>query len=192
MDLRTLPSHAVHNVARHTRLQKVYLIRHAEPAVTGVFLGSRNDVPLKGPPPRFDLAVDVVYVSPLRRARQTAEGIPAPRIIVEDLREIDFGEWGGLCWEEIERRWPETVALGRDWFGTSPPGGESWDAFVARVHGALRTVLRDSRRKAIVAHGAVNAVIAAALTGSAPGNCRQNYGEVASFDVPATYNEDSL
>lgn len=172
--------------------QKLYVIRHAEPAVTGVFLGSRNDVPLKGPPPRFEFDVDVVYVSPLQRARQTAEGIAAPKIVVDDLREIDFGEWGGLSWDEIEARWPETIAQKRDWFGTSPPGGEPWEDFVARVKGALGTVLRDPRRKAIVAHGAVNAVIGATLSGRSPALCRQKYAQVASFEIPATYNGDSL
>lgn len=173
-------------------MQKLYVVRHAEPAITGVFLGSRNDVPLKGPPPRFAFEVDVVYVSPLQRARQTAEGINAPKIVVEDLREIDFGDWGGLSWEEIEARWPEAIALRRDWFGTSPPGGEPWEIFVARVTGALEIVLRDPRRKAIVAHGAVNAVIGATLTGRAPAGWRQTYGQVTSFDIPATYNGDSV
>lgn len=171
---------------------KLYVVRHAEPAVTGVFLGSRNDVPLKGQPPRFDFIVDVVYVSPLQRARQTAEAIDVPKIVIDDLREIDFGEWGGLSWEEIESRWPETIAKNRSWFGTSPPGGEPWEDFVARVEGALRGVLRDPRRKAIVAHGAVNAVIGAALSGRSPALCRQQYAEVASFDIPATYNGDAL
>jgi broad specificity phosphatase PhoE len=173
-------------------MAKLYLVRHAEPAITGVFLGSRNDVPLKGAPPRFDFAVDVVYVSPLARARQTAEGIDAPKVVIDDLREIDFGEWGGLSWDQIEARWPEALAYGRNWFGTSPPGGEPWEAFVARVEGALRRILQDPRPKAIVAHGAVNAVIGAALSGRHPGKCRQAYAEVASFDVPATYNMVSL
>jgi broad specificity phosphatase PhoE len=173
-------------------MRKLYVVRHAEPAVTGVFLGSRNDVPLKGMPPRFDFEVDVVYVSPLLRARQTAEAIEAPKIVVDDLREIDFGEWGGLSWDEIEARWPETIARNRTWFGMSPPGGEPWEAFVTRVGRALKGVLQDSRRKAIVAHGAVNAVIGAALSGRSPALCRQRYAEVASFEVPATYNGDSL
>jgi broad specificity phosphatase PhoE len=177
---------------KDSRMGTLYVVRHAEPAVTGVFLGSRNDVPLKGAPPRFHFDVEVVYVSPLLRARQTAAGILAPQVVIDDLREIDFGEWGGLSWEEIETRWPETLANKRSWFGTSPPGGESWPAFVARVEGALKTVLKDPRPKAIVAHGAVNAVIGAALSGRSPALCRQRYAEVASFDIPATYNGNLL
>jgi broad specificity phosphatase PhoE len=171
----------------------LHVIRHAEPSVTGVFLGCRNDVPLKGPPPQFAIAVEVVYVSPLLRARQTAEAIPAPKIVIEDLREIDFGEWGGLSWDEIEARWPDIAAArSRNWFGATPPGGEAWEGFVQRVHGALRAILRDPRPKAIVAHGAVNAVIGAALSGRDPVHCKQKYAEVSSFEIPATYNRGFL
>lgn len=161
---------------------KLYLIRHAEPAVTGVFLGCRNDVPLKGDAPAFDLPVDVVYVSPMTRARQTAEGFSAPKVVVPDLREIDFGEWGGLPWEDIERRWP--IMRGhRNWFGMTPEGGEQWEDFVLRVRGAVRGILTDRRPKAVVAHGAVNAVIAGELGGVDPRHFKQRYGEVTEFEL---------
>ncbi len=162
---------------------KLYLIRHAEPAVTGVFLGCRNDIPLRNGAPEFPIDVEVVYVSPLRRALQTAEAIVAPRVVIEDLREIDFGEWGGLSWPEIEKRWPELVAgRMRNWFGVSPPGGEPWSGFVDRVRGALNVILKDERPKAIVAHGAVNAVIGGLLDGGDPSQFKQGYAEVTEFD----------
>lgn len=162
---------------------KLYVVRHAEPAVTGVFLGGRNDVPLRGAPPQFDFEVDVVYVSPMQRAQQTAESIVAPKITVEGLREIDFGEWGGLNWDQIEARWPERRALNRNWFGHSPDGGERWEDFVARVTGALEEILRDPRRKAIVAHGAVNAVIGSRLGGADASRFKQKYAEVSCFEL---------
>lgn len=163
---------------------KLYVIRHAEPAVTGVFLGCKNDVPLKAAPPPFDLDVEVVYVSPLQRARQTAEGLKAPKIIKEDLREIDFGEWGGLSWDDIDQRWPEIADhQSRNWFGVSPPGGETWDGFVTRIRAVLKEILEDPRPKAIVAHGAVNAVIGGTLGGLDPVHFKQAYAEVSEFDV---------
>lgn len=163
---------------------KLYLVRHAEPAVTGVFLGCKNDVPLKGTAPNFNFNVDVVYVSPMQRARQTAEAVSAPKIIVDDLREIDFGEWGGMSWEDIEEQWPEIAARkSRNWFGVTPPGGEPWDDFVSRVRSALSEILKDNRTKAIVAHGAVNAVIGGTLGGLDPVHFKQKYAEVSEFDV---------
>ncbi len=163
---------------------KLYVIRHAEPAVTGVFLGCRNDVPLKAEPPVFNLDVEVVYVSPLQRARQTAESFSVPKIIKEDLREIDFGEWGGLGWDDIEKKWPELAAeKSRNWFGADPPGGEPWNDFVTRIRGVLQEILQDPRPKAIVAHGAVNAVIGGILGGLDPVHFKQIYAQVSEFEV---------
>lgn len=163
---------------------KLFLIRHAEPVLTGVFLGCKNDPPLKSPPADLNLPVEVVYVSPLTRALQTAAGLTAPKIVVPDLREIDFGEWGGLNWDEIEQRWPDMAARGyRDWFGMTPPGGEPWEVFSHRVRGALGEILKDPRSKAIVAHGAVNAVIGGELGGVDPRKFKQTYGQVTEFEV---------
>src|SRR5262245_65287733 len=88
----------------------IYLIRHEEPEMRGRFIG-RTDPPLT--PAGLEAAaaklagleVAAIYASPLRRARQTAEAIggPAP-IILPDLAEIDFGEWEGLTWQEIDRK----------------------------------------------------------------------------------------
>jgi broad specificity phosphatase PhoE len=165
-------------------MPKLYLIRHAEPTVTGVFHGCRNDVPLRDAPPTFDLPVEVVYVSPMQRARQTAANFTVPQIVLEELREIDFGQWGGLGWDEIEQRWPElTRGLNRNWFGVSPPGGESWADFTSRVARVLKVVLADPRPKAIVAHGAVNAVAAGLLRGGDPSQFKQHYAQVSEFEA---------
>ncbi|MGH8024071.1 MAG: histidine phosphatase family protein, partial [Limisphaerales bacterium] len=52
--------------------------------------------------------LDSVYASPMKRVQQTLEpylknGAPA-QTIVPELREVDFGEWTGLNWEEVCRR----------------------------------------------------------------------------------------
>ncbi|HEV8022046.1 MAG TPA: histidine phosphatase family protein, partial [Candidatus Lustribacter sp.] len=61
-------------------------------------------------PERFDLAL----ASDLVRARTTAETICAPHgIAIEltrELREMHFGQWEGLTWDEIVARWPELDA----------------------------------------------------------------------------------
>ncbi len=168
---------------------KLYLVRHAEPALTGVFLGCRNDVPLRAAPPRFDFQVDVVYVSPMQRAQQTASTIDAEKITLDDLREIDFGEWGGLGWPEIERRWPELVAgRNRNWFGIDPPGGERWADFTGRLAAVLQQILKDPRDKAIVAHGAVNAVLGGLLGHGDPSAFKQHYGEVGEFRLSGSHH----
>ncbi|MGL5515099.1 MAG: histidine phosphatase family protein, partial [Sporomusa sp.] len=49
--------------------------------------------------------IDTVYASDLSRAFKTAEGIAAKHEltvnIVPELREIKFGDWEGLCYEQI-------------------------------------------------------------------------------------------
>ncbi len=112
----------------------IYLIRHEEPELRGRFIG-RTDPPLTAQgcdaaaSKLSALDVKAVYVSPLRRARQTAQAIACatPHIVLPQLAEIDFGEWEGLSWSEIEDRWPgAAVRKIEDWLGVPPPGGESW------------------------------------------------------------------
>lgn len=84
-----------------------------------------------------------VVSSDLRRAAATADAIARgrPRLPPDPaLREIDFGAWDGLAFEAVEdqallrRFWDEPGAV-------APPGGESWDAFVARVAPAVDRLL---------------------------------------------------
>ena len=72
-----------------------------------------------------------LFSSPLRRARQLAEAL-APKILVDSrLSEIDFGEWEGRRWDQIERH--QLDAWAGDILGFTPPGGESVAALQRRV-----------------------------------------------------------
>ena len=51
---------------------------------------------------------DGIYASPMKRVQQTlipilANGMARP-IIAPELREVDFGAWTGLSWEEVQTR----------------------------------------------------------------------------------------
>jgi len=107
-----------------------------------------------------------IYSSDLQRARQTAEPIAratgAPLYFDPRLREINQGEWEGMLFEDIRRRFldlwqhrlqnPHTAA---------PPGGETVGQVRERVLGALEEILQahPQGRVAIVAHGLVLALI---------------------------------
>ncbi len=167
-------------------MPSVYLIRHEEPEMRGRFIG-RTDPPLTiqgreaAAVKLCAVNVAAVYVSPLRRARQTAEAIACatPHIVLPQLAEIDFGEWEGLTWSEVEDRWPgASVRKIEDWLGVAPPGGESWAAFQARLEAPLAQVLAGPMPAAIVAHMVVNAALAQRLTGADPKSFRQEYGEI--------------
>ncbi len=106
-----------------------------------------------------DSSVTRVYVSPLLRARQTAEILfPSAQLeVVDGLREMDFGHFENRSAAEMEndaeyRAWVEGMCA------DSCPGGESMEAFSERVAGALADIINTARergesRVTIVAHG---------------------------------------
>src|SRR5215203_2375209 len=100
------------------QLTRLYLIRHGEveKAYHKVF-GGGIDMELsplghgqvrslakflRAAPP------DVLYASPMRRVQQTlaplAEETKLTPILMEGLREVDFGAWTGLSWDEVQTR----------------------------------------------------------------------------------------
>lgn len=170
-------------------MSKLYVVRHAEPEVTGVLLG-RTDPPLSAAGRRDaasrlgQLDVRIVYSSPLRRCRETAGAIGAPLVVLDNLAEIALGEWDGLSWSEVEQRYPELARVKvEDWFRVTPPGGEPWDAFASRVRDALGVILAGPLPAAVAGHLAANAVLAEALGGEDPYAFRQDYGEIRRFAV---------
>lgn len=145
---------------------KIYLFRHGETRwnrekrYQGV-----SDIPLS---PEGQAALipagftpEVVYVSSLHRTHQTAEKLfpKVPQIIVDDLREMDFGAFEGRNYMEMEhdaayRTWVEGNCEGRC------PGGEDWVQFSSRVKRAFLQLVeahleRQEKNLVIVAHGGV-------------------------------------
>lgn len=104
-----------------------------------------------------------VYTSPLVRARQTAELVAAPHGLsaepVEDLIEVDVGDWEGLTWDEIERDWPEAArAFLADAGLHGYLGGEDLRDVRDRVVPAMGRLAGENlgRSIAVVAHNVVN------------------------------------
>ncbi len=121
-------------------------IRHAETALKGTFCGQSDPAlnadglaQLPALVARLTcFKLDLVLTSDLARAEQTATAIAEPHQLAiqarSALREIDFGAWEGLTWEEIERRDP---AYASRWVAEFPalpaPGGEGIPQFKHRV-----------------------------------------------------------
>jgi broad specificity phosphatase PhoE len=166
-----------------------FLIRHGRPSITGVMLG-QSDPPLS-PAGRAQAAealaglqVKIIWTSPLRRARETADLIPgAPVHELSQLREIDQGEWTGKTWTEIEANWPDLAAQKQsDWFGLPTPGGETWTDFLARIQTAWTIIRQGPLPAAIVAHQGVNAALMHLIAGKDPLEFNQQYSEVIKLD----------
>jgi len=106
--------------------------------------------------------LDALYCSSMKRARQTLEpianrAVDAP-VFLEDLREIDFGEWTGLEWEEVASRHESKVA---DWLRLLDSGvvdgAESTVDLRERVEPCLTRILEShpGQSVAVICHGAV-------------------------------------
>jgi probable phosphoglycerate mutase len=177
-------------------MSKLYLVRHAEPDGAGLLLG-RTDPPLSDAGRRHALAalaglqVAVVYSSPLRRAMETARAIAAPLVVFEELAEISLGEWDGLSWSEIETRYSELARRKlRHWLKVTPPEGEDWRCFEARVRRALDRIRGGDFPAAVVSHVAVNSVITSQLAGVDPARFRQEHCQVLEYELePETGTE---
>ena len=93
----------------------------------------------------------VVYVSPLKRARETASILfpKAVQVVIPELAEMNFGKFEGRNYKEMEndpdyRAWVEGMCLGKC------PGGESREEFCARTCEAFLEVLRQVPQNATV------------------------------------------
>ncbi len=149
-------------------MPQLFLVRHAEPAITGVLLGWCD--PALSERGRADaekllygVELSIVYTSPLKRALETAQRIArgAPIQVNCDLRDISFGKWNGRTWADVEREDPEFAARKlADWRGVTLPGAEPWSEFAIRVQRAFEKIRAGPRPAAVVAHAAVHNVIA--------------------------------
>jgi len=142
----------------------VYLLRHGRTICNEQrrYQG-RLDVPLS---PEGEAALrpalfsaELVYVSPLRRARQTARILfPAARqAVVPEFAEMDFGAFEARTADEMA-----DDAAYRAWVNGGCeeccPGGEDRASFCARVCAAFETLVdgaaaRGEARLVVVAHG---------------------------------------
>ena len=148
-------------------MRRIVLLRHARPDFP---LGARpclgrTDLPL-GALGRMQACraarwlsrqpFEAVYTSPLQRAAETAGFFSPEARVLSDLREIDCGDWDGLDFGEIQRRWPEVYAArGRD-LSIPMPNGETADSVKTRAGRALNQILAETAGDVlIVAHSFV-------------------------------------
>jgi len=157
----------------------VDLLRHGAVAADGwAFRGGWSDLPLsdlgwrqmEAVAARLPWAeIDAVAASPMQRCLRPAERFSRAHGVhcrpLEALREMDFGDWEGKGWSELEGRYGEELsAFWRDPIGTRPPGGEPFDEFAERVVAGWRSwVVGGSGHRLLIAHGGVIRVILAHL-----------------------------
>jgi broad specificity phosphatase PhoE len=114
--------------------------------------------------------VDAIYASPMKRVQQTlapflANGAPTQKIL-DDLREVDFGDWTGLNWEQVSEKFH---LLTHEWLdhierGVAP-NGENGPRFRARVEPCVHDIIKNhpGQTVAIFCHGGVIRMILSIL-----------------------------
>ncbi|MBQ1501022.1 MAG: histidine phosphatase family protein [Firmicutes bacterium] len=118
-----------------------------------------------------DPGVDTVWVSPMLRARQTAEHLfPAARqIVVNELREMDFGDFEGRSAEDMA-----DDPVYREWVNNSCEGGcphgEKLGDFIERTRAVFLKLVDEAlaagrSRLTIVAHGGTLMAVMSAYSG---------------------------
>jgi alpha-ribazole phosphatase len=160
-------------------MSRVFFIRHAETEMAGRYCGhSDPELNAQGRAQLIKLthllskdAIETVYSSDLRRAKSTAQAIAAarniPQVLRPALREIDFGEWEGMSWEQIQQLDPD---FAQEWMAAYPhlpaPSGESFQAFEARILEEVNQLIEHNRGPiAVVTHAGVLRVVLRHLFG---------------------------
>ena len=143
---------------------RLYVIRHPEPlGAKGVCYGVSDldvadDVLAAAAASLQGLLVDKPYdlmlSSPLQRCSKLAAALDDGFKVDQRLLEIDFGQWEGLAWDEIERS--ALDAWMDDYVESRTPGGESFGDVLARVRELVAELQSDGRSTvALVAHAGV-------------------------------------
>lgn len=181
---------------------RISVIRHGQTEANekGIYIGS-TDLSLspKGAGElcakmdEFDYpAVHRVYSSPLKRCTETADILfPCTEIsIVDDLRELDMGEFENKSVDELinRRDYKEWLRGGRD---SRPPQGESLDEMTARTYTALHGIIMDMMNDglthcAMITHAGIisNMLSCFGLPKYDPKQLNADFGE--GFDIIVT------
>ncbi|MDD4321405.1 MAG: alpha-ribazole phosphatase [Acidaminococcaceae bacterium] len=155
----------------------VYIARHGETdANKAMRFQGHTDNPLnaKGHAQAEELASRVanlhlakIYASDLTRAVQTATPMAKdhnlPIVSLPDFREICFGKWEGLTFNEIKAQWPSSIDL----FLEKPKearieNGESFPEVQKRAWDALQEIVEEQAEDTsimLVAHGGIVRVL---------------------------------
>lgn len=151
---------------------EILLIRHGETTwnVSGKVQGC-TDIPLSDNgyyqaelvSKRLTNCFDIMYSSPLKRAKETANIICSNTnikpITLNEIREINFGEWEGLDFSEINKLYPNEFSLWLNDKNNAPliGGDKSIKLASIRAKNCLYNVIKQNANKriAIVAHGGI-------------------------------------
>lgn len=153
-------------------LTELYLMRHGETdwnknsifqGQTDIALNKKGIEEAKKAAQIFaDLKLDFIYSSDLIRTKNTALFIARSKKMKinesKKIREISFGDWEGLNYKEIEKKFPDDLAKWKDdLINNNPTCGEKILNFKARIKDFFQEILNKHQGEKIlvVTHGGV-------------------------------------
>ena len=184
-------------------VQRIWLVRHGQTTWNeqGRFCG-HTDIPLSttGRKQARKLAsflqhrpIAAIYSSDLSRARETAEIIarkrPIDSIVSPAWREINFGAWEGLTYEEIAASSGEQQGFFTQPEHVAPPQGETLEEVMQRAIPALREIVHYDEQQGeivLVSHGGLLRGLLCSLLGMPLSNqwqLRIDTGSLSAIDV---------
>ncbi|NLR78582.1 alpha-ribazole phosphatase [Chitinophaga eiseniae] len=168
---------------------EIYLIRHTTPAIeSGVCYGASDvdvaasfDTEVARIKPLLPAKSLEVYTSPLQRCEKLAAALFGDTYTKDDrLKEMNFGDWEMLPWDNISRtalrKWADNVVF------EHIPGGESYEELYVRSIQLLEEVMSNGKDAVLVTHGGVIRCILAHVTDTAL---------VDAFDILVDYGHIS-
>lgn len=150
---------------------EIYLIRHTTPAIESGICYGVSDVDVAGSfatevariKPLLPSGPVAVYTSPLQRCEKLAAALFGSSYIKDDrLKEMNFGNWEMLPWDNISKnalsKWADNVVF------EHIPGGESYEELYNRSIQVLEEVTATGKDTVLVTHGGVIRCIVAHVT----------------------------
>jgi alpha-ribazole phosphatase len=189
-------------------MSELLFIRHAETDMAGTFCGhSDPELNERGRAQLGELIsrlrmeeIGAAYTSDLRRAHTTgmaiAEAFGVDCHVRSALREINFGQWEGITWKEIEQR---DDVYARRWIAEYPhlpaPDGESLIDFERRVLDEVKFLSLEAEaaecRIAVVTHAGVLRTVLRALHGCSENHAweqTRSYCSIVRYTSAASYS----
>lgn len=139
------------------------LVRHAASRGAGSFVG-QNDEPLSAAGRRQLPALieklskfhfHAAFASDLKRCLATANAVVRHTNVDLEmrcgLREMHFGRWQGLTWDQVARRYPRLAALWlKDFSSQLIPEAEHLTDFKRRVARELKSIVRTNQGRCVL------------------------------------------
>jgi len=161
---------------------EILLIRHGETDYnkSGMFAGS-TDIGLNetGMTQALrlgerlkDETIYNIYSSDLKRCVETGKHVESNIIFSENLREMNFGCWEGLTYNEIKEKYPDDLKMWEsDWSGYVIPEGESFNQMSRRLLKEFGQIIKVNKgsvdKVAVISHsGCIRSILGHHIIGS--------------------------